>query len=42
MSMDELIRLFDLHRCSKSGAKFDYKKVSGSIILTFSRNLTKR
>ena len=26
MSMDELIRLFDLHRCSKSGAKFDYKK----------------
>ena len=26
MSMDELIKLFDLHRCSKSGAKFDYKK----------------
>lgn len=26
MSMDELIQLFDLHRCSKSGAKFDYKK----------------
>ena len=26
MSMDELIGLFDLHRCSKSGAKFDYKK----------------
>ena len=26
MSMDELIRLFDLHRCSKSGTKFDYKK----------------
>ncbi len=24
--MDELIKLFDLHRCSKSGAKFDYKK----------------
>lgn len=26
MSMEELIRLFDLTRCSKSGAKFDYKK----------------
>ena len=26
MSMDELIRLFDLQRCSKSGAKFDYEK----------------
>ncbi|NDW13288.1 glutamate--tRNA ligase [Bacteroides sp. 214] len=26
MSMDEMIRLFDLSRCSKSGAKFDYKK----------------
>lgn len=26
MSMDELIKLFDLSRCSKSGAKFDYKK----------------
>lgn len=26
MSMDELIKLFDLHRCSKAGAKFDYKK----------------
>ena len=26
MSMDELIKLFDLRRCSKSGAKFDYKK----------------
>lgn len=26
MSMDELIRLFDLSRCSKAGAKFDYKK----------------
>lgn len=24
--MDDLIRLFDLHRCSKAGAKFDYKK----------------
>jgi glutamyl-tRNA synthetase len=24
--MNELIRLFDLSRCSKSGAKFDYKK----------------
>lgn len=26
MSMDEMIRLFDLSRSSKSGAKFDYKK----------------
>ncbi len=26
MSMDELIRKFDLGRCSKSGAKFDYEK----------------
>lgn len=26
MSMDEMISLFDLARCSKSGAKFDYKK----------------
>ena len=26
MSMDELITLFDLNRCSKSGAKFDYEK----------------
>ena len=26
MSMDELIKLYDLHRCSKSGAKFDYEK----------------
>jgi glutamyl-tRNA synthetase len=26
MSMEELINLFDLHRCSKSGAKFDYEK----------------
>lgn len=26
MTMDEMIRLFDLKRCSKSGAKFDYKK----------------
>ena len=24
--MDELIKLFDLQRCSKSGAKFDYEK----------------
>ena len=24
--MDEMIKLFDIHRCSKSGAKFDYKK----------------
>ncbi|MDH6305385.1 glutamyl-tRNA synthetase [Parabacteroides sp. PF5-5] len=26
MSMDEMIRLFDLSHCSKSGAKFDYEK----------------
>lgn len=26
MSMDELVKLFDLHRCSKAGAKFDYEK----------------
>lgn len=26
MSMDELVKLFDLAHCSKSGAKFDYKK----------------
>lgn len=26
MSMDDLIRSFDLTRCSKSGAKFDYEK----------------
>lgn len=26
MSMEEMIKLFDLSRCSKSGAKFDYKK----------------
>lgn len=26
MSMDELVKLFDLGRCSKAGAKFDYKK----------------
>lgn len=26
MSMDDLIRLFDLTRCSKGGAKFDYEK----------------
>ena len=26
LSMEELISLFDLHRCSKSGAKFDYEK----------------
>ncbi len=26
MSMDELIHLFDLHRCSKAGARFDYEK----------------
>lgn len=26
MSMDELIQAFDLHHCSKSGAKFDYEK----------------
>lgn len=26
MRMDELVELFDLERCSKSGAKFDYEK----------------
>lgn len=26
-SMDELIQQFDLNKCSKSGAKFDYKKM---------------
>jgi glutamyl-tRNA synthetase, bacterial family len=26
MSMDELIKLFSLEKCSKSGAKFDYEK----------------
>lgn len=26
MSMDELVKLFNLNHCSKSGAKFDYKK----------------
>jgi len=26
MSMDDLIRLFSLEKCSKSGAKFDYEK----------------
>jgi glutamyl-tRNA synthetase len=26
MSMDELIKCFDLKKCSKSGAKFDYEK----------------
>lgn len=26
MSMDRLIELFDLNRCNKSGAKFDYEK----------------
>ena len=24
--MDELVRLFDLHRCSKAGARFDFEK----------------
>ena len=27
MTMDEMIRLFDLSRCSKAGARFDYKKL---------------
>lgn len=27
MSMDELIRLFDIERCSKNGARFDIKKL---------------
>ncbi len=26
MSMDDLVKVFDLTRCSKSGAKFDYEK----------------
>ena len=26
MSMDELVKQFDLHRCSKAGARFDYEK----------------
>ena len=26
MSLDELVQLFDLRRCSKAGAKFDYEK----------------
>ncbi len=26
MSLEELVKLFDLHRCSKAGAKFDYEK----------------
>ena len=26
MSLDELVKLFDLHRCSKAGAKFDFEK----------------
>ena len=27
MKMDEMIHLFDINRCSKAGAKFDYKKL---------------
>ena len=27
MSMDELVRKFDLSKCSKAGARFDYKKM---------------
>ena len=27
MSMDDMVRLFDLSRCSKAGARFDYKKM---------------
>lgn len=26
MSLDEMVKLFDIHRCSKAGAKFDYVK----------------
>lgn len=26
MSLEELVRLFDLHKCSKAGAKFDFEK----------------
>ena len=29
MSLDELVKLFDLHRCSKAGAKFDFEKENG-------------
>jgi glutamyl-tRNA synthetase len=38
MSMQELVELFDLNRCSKAGAKFDYKKASGLIINIFRRS----
>ena len=27
MTMEEMIKLFDINRCSKAGAKFDYKKL---------------
>ena len=27
MTMEEMIKLFDINRCSKDGAKFDYKKL---------------
>ena len=26
MTLDEMVRLFDIHRCSKAGARFDYVK----------------
>ena len=26
MSLDELVELFNIEKCSKSGAKFDYEK----------------
>lgn len=26
MTLDEMVRLFDIHRCSKAGARFDYMK----------------
>lgn len=26
MSLDELVKLFDIHKCSKAGAKFDFEK----------------
>ena len=28
MSLDEMVKLFDLSKCSKNGAKFDYVKAA--------------
>lgn len=41
MSMDELIELFSLEKCSKSGAKFDYEKGNGLTTNTYRRKATK-